>query len=213
MTNDQDPGISQDEKEILEELMNIAFGSASAELGEVLDIHVHLNVPEIKILSIETVPDYLDQAKTADTGIDIIEQNFWGDFTGRSFLSISNCDSEDLLHLIDPTAPEDDYDTQDLEIKHRGVLLEIANIMIGACIGKIAEMLETIVTYSPPILTGRDLQYLLHESYDQSMKAIVLKTVFSFENKAINGFLLTITSPASIAWIKTALANFMENYE
>ena len=42
--------ISDEERDILQEVMNIAFGKASAELAEVIDIYVVLSIPDIKLL-------------------------------------------------------------------------------------------------------------------------------------------------------------------
>ncbi len=42
--------ISEEERDILQEVMNIAFGKASAELAELIDIYVVLSIPDIKLL-------------------------------------------------------------------------------------------------------------------------------------------------------------------
>ncbi len=214
MTDISPNDLSRDEKEILEELMNIAFGSASADLGEVIDIRVSLNAPEVQVTGIDSIPDYLHMIRKEEgDNIHIIEQNFWGDFSGRSFLVISGGASSDLVRLTGNPAPspvEPSYN----RMQQDGVILEIGNIMIGACIGKIGELLATVITYSPPTMIPADKNFpeLLQDFCDPSLQAIIIKTVFSFEEKATNGLLLTITKPESIAWMKEALANFMENY-
>lgn len=213
MTEPTHNDLSQDEKDILEELMNIAFGSASADLGEVIDIRVALNVPEVQVSDIKSIPEYLDMVNGDDQENHIIEQNFWGDFSGRSFLVFSGGAGNVLVSLAEenPAAKEESFNTG---IRYSGVLLEIGNILIGACIGKISELLETIVTYSPPTMVGQnqDFTALLEDFCEPAMKAIIIKTVFSFDDQLTNGVLLTITKPESITWMKDALANFMENY-
>ncbi len=206
--------ITTDEKEILEELMNIAFGSASAELGEVIDIRVSLNVPEIYIINAENVPDFLEEAIENDEKPRIVEQNFWGDFLGKCFLVLSTGNEEDIITLTGRELTEEEKVPPYAEIKHNGILLEIGNILIGACIGKISEMLNTVVTYSEPAIKSQNSNFhtLLPDFEEPAMGAILLKTVFSFDEKDIDGFLLVITSPGSITWLKTAIAKFMENY-
>lgn len=205
--------LTQDEKDILEELMNIAFGSASADLSEVINMRIALNVPEIMVLDMKSVPAQLTAMIEDRADTDIIEQNFWGDFSGRSFLAISSGEGSYIASLADISPPED-IQLYNPEHRHTGVFLEIGNIMIGACIGKISELLATVVTYSPPTMVSqdKDVASLLTNFADPSMKAIIIKTVFSFDEQAINGFLLTITNPESISWLKEALNNFMENY-
>lgn len=213
MTDLDQNNLTQDEKEILEELMNIAFGSASADLSEVINIRIALNVPEVMVLDIQSVPAHLDAMVKNNADTDIIEQHFWGNFSGRSFLAISSDEGSHIAGLADISPPED-VQLYNPEHRHAGVLLEIGNIMIGACIGKISELLATVVTYSPPTMVARDkdVTSLLKDFCEPSMKAIIIKTIFSFDEQAINGFLLTVTSPESISWLKDALNNFMENY-
>jgi chemotaxis protein CheC len=49
--------------------------------------------------------------------------------------------------------------------------------------------------------------------FDPSNSAIILKTVFCFNERNVNGFLFLITSHNSVIWLKKALADFMEQYE
>ena len=50
MTSQPKPIFSEEEKDILQEIMNIAFGNATADLAEVIDIYVLLSVPDIKVI-------------------------------------------------------------------------------------------------------------------------------------------------------------------
>ncbi|MDY6823286.1 MAG: chemotaxis protein CheC [Thermodesulfobacteriota bacterium] len=204
---------SQDEKEILEEVMNIAFGSASADLGEIIDIHVSLNAPEVQVTAVQSVPDYLQTVRQAHHNIKIIEQNFWGDFTGRSFLAVAGDTENAVAGLIREVTPNRSEE-EDFEIRSNSALLEIGNILIGACIGKVGELLSTLVTYSPPTLsdTHKPLSALLSDFCDPSMTALIVRTLFTFTDKPVNGLILTVVSPESIAWMKGALMDFMENY-
>ncbi|MDY6905877.1 MAG: chemotaxis protein CheC [Thermodesulfobacteriota bacterium] len=206
--------LSRDEEEILEEVMNIAFGSASADLGEVIDIRVSLNVPEVRVADIQTITDHFQRFSRDNKDIKIIQQNFWGDFAGRSFLLVSGTAGNDLVCLADEGVSDNDPAACG-EMRHNGVLLEIGNILIGACIAKIGELLSTIVTYSPPVLADRNKPFaaLVGDFCDAARQTIIIKTTFSFDDRSTNGLLLTVARPESITWMKAALAAFMEDYE
>lgn len=193
--------------------MNIAFGSASADLSEVLNLRISLNVPEVLVMDMQSVPNQLKSMVDDNATTDFIEQYFWGDFTGRSFLALSSAEGSPISGLTEISPPED-VQAYNQEHRHSGALLEIGNIMIGACIGKIGELLATVVTYSPPTIVApdKDITALLKDFSDPTRQAIIIKMVFSFDEQPINGFLLTVTDPESIAWMKEALNNFMENY-
>ena len=57
---DSEITISDEERDILQEVMNIAFGKASADLAEVIDIYVVLSIPDIKLLKTAEVPGYIE---------------------------------------------------------------------------------------------------------------------------------------------------------
>ena len=50
-------GFSEEEIAILQEIMNIAFGQSASDLAEVIDTHVVLAVPFIKIMQVPDLPD------------------------------------------------------------------------------------------------------------------------------------------------------------
>ncbi|HLZ19291.1 MAG TPA: chemotaxis protein CheC, partial [Smithellaceae bacterium] len=92
---------------------------------------------------------------------------------------------------------------------------EVGNILIGACIGKIAELLGDVITYSPPrvIVDRSRLNAVADSLFTSNSLAIVLRTVFSFNDQNVTGFLFIITSEESFGWLKTALHGFLEQYE
>ena len=50
---------SEEEIDALQELMNIAFGQAAAELAEIIDISVVLSFPKLETVKIEALPDFI----------------------------------------------------------------------------------------------------------------------------------------------------------
>lgn len=100
MTNDA-ISISDEEKEILQEIMNIAFGKAAADLAEVISIFVRLSVPEIAMVQVIDLPAYLRSEVSCCEPISIIEQNFWGEFKGSAFLVFRSGAGKELISLLD----------------------------------------------------------------------------------------------------------------
>jgi len=204
---------ADEEKDILQEVMNIAFGQASAELAEVIDIFVVLSVPDIHVLKGSELPGYLCKELKPATTINIIEQSFLGKFSGQALLIFPVGAEQELLTLF---TQDQELNTQDIDIDTLEVetLLEVGNILIGACIGKIAELLDDVVTYDPPHLTAKDLCL---EGCDSPVPAesfaISIRTMFRFEQQNVEGYLFLIANQGSIAWLKKALMTFLESFE
>ena len=206
--------ISEEEKDILQEIMNIAFGKAAADLAEVINIFVVLSVPDIKIIKAVDLPNYIRTEFCEFSNISIVEQNFWGGFKGNALLVFQADAGKELIALLGDSG-ELTHESEFSDILENETLIEVGNILIGACVGKVAELLQDVVTYSPPRIIFEDHSSVSMPKalFDPSNSAIILKTVFSFNERNVNGFLFLITSDNSVVWLKKALADFMDQYE
>jgi chemotaxis protein CheC len=205
--------ISDEEKEILTEIMNIAFGKAAADLAEVINIFIVLSVPYIQMLKAQDLTEYLKTHVSEFERISIVEQNFWGNFKGSAFLVFQASAGRELVSLFgenpDSSVPES------IDALEKETLMEVGNILIGACVGKLSELLGDAVTYSPPrvITENSSNEAIPANIFESNSSAIILKTVFCFNNRNVNGFLFLVTSHDSILWLKKSLATFMDQYE
>ena len=211
---DTDTQISEEEQDILQEIMNIAFGKAAADLAEVINIFVVLSVPDVRIIKADDLPDYIRTEFSEFGNISIVEQNFWGEFKGTALLIFPAGAGKELISLLGDGG-ELTFESQSSAILENETLMEVGNILIGACVGKVAELLKDMITYSPPRVIIEDQPNISMPKtlFDPSNSAIILKTVFCFNERDVNGFLFLITSHNSVIWLKKALADFMEQYE
>lgn len=205
--------ISCEEKDILQEIMNIAFGQAAADLAEVINIHVILSVPHVEMFRAQDLPEYVASQVSDLDSISILEQNFWGDFKGSAFMIFHADAGRELISIFGEE--NETVGFQSMDTLEKETLMEVGNILIGACVGKLAELLGDVVTYSPPrVITDKaPSDAIPSNSFDSDSSAIVLKTVFCFNARNVEGFLFLVTSHDSILWMKKALAAFMEQYE
>lgn len=205
---------SEEQKDILQEIMNIAFGNATADLSEVIDVYVELSVPDIELLGAGELPGYFLKSLQSYSRTVIINQRFLGDFKGSGFFVFPNGAGHDLVAMLeDSDTPRNKAIPADSLEKE--IIMEIGNILIGACVGKISELLNTSVVYSPPQAIYEksvELNRFL-KSFDPANTVIAMKTVFRFQQKDIKGFILVITDYESIEWLKDALDKFMESYQ
>lgn len=205
--------ISDEEKEILQEIMNIAFGKAAADLAEVINIYVVLSVPNIEVLQSHDLPEYLKTQVSGYDRVSIVEQNFWGEFKGSSFLVFQASAGRELVSLFGDNS--DDFGSESIDTLEKETLMEVGNILIGACVGKLSELLGDSVTYSPPRVVTENTPHdaIPISIFESDSSAIVLKTVFCFNERNVSGYLFLVTSHDSILWLKKSLVTFMEQYE
>lgn len=206
--------ITSAETDLLQEIMNIAFGRAASDLAEFIDIFVILSVPQIKLLQAYDLPSYINSEimDYDQDRVSVVEQSFWGKFKGNAFLVFPPGTGKRMISLFDG---RDEYFEADPSHElEKETYLEIGNILIGACIGKLAELLGDVTTYSPPrVVVEKSLHGVYESLLDPDSMAIVLRTVFEFNEKNISGYMFVLTKQESFAWLKQALHKFLEQYD
>lgn len=205
--------LKEDEQELLQEIMNIAFGQAASDLAEMVDIFVVLSIPEVRLIEVTELPDYLVETMGGPARFSLVEQPFWGPFNGSGYLLIPSGVTRELVAILGNQKFES---TQGLSLKvlEMESLQEVGNILIGACIGKVAELLEAEVTYSPPTVAQEFVtgEAIPKDTWGPHSTAIVLKTLFRFSGRNVSGLILIVTSQNSLQWLKKALAEFLGRY-
>jgi len=132
------------QRDTITELLNIGMGRAAAALGEMVGEEVALSVPSVEVLSRHDAA-----ALVREQGCERIVavlQKFSGFFWGDTLLVFSEDKSLDLVHsLIKDTFPLDIMTEMEQE-----ALMEVGNITLNACIGSIANILQSQVSSSLP---------------------------------------------------------------
>jgi chemotaxis protein CheC len=218
MIDDRKEVLTAEESEVLQEIMNIGFGAAAADLAQVIDIYVILSVPTIKVVDRARLLENIKFGIRDYRDVSIVEQSFWSRFKGVALLVFSGNAGKNLLSLISSdTESETDalFESDPLRVLEKETLMEVGNILVGACVGKVAELLGDAVSYSPPrVLMGsledHDVADAAHHSGEI---VIVMEAVFHFNKQDVQGYFFIITNQESIGWLKEAIRAFMKQYE
>ena len=207
--------ISDEELDILQEVMNIAFGKASADLAEVIDIYVVLSIPDIKLLHTAEVPQYIESEIMDLENVSIIKQSYTGKFHGTALLLFPGGAGKKLFSLFDNGSTTVSRSEDISMVLEKETLLEVGNILIGASVSKVAELLDDVVSYRPPriVVESKPGDIVDWDLAEPEGPAILMRTVFSFDNRDISGLLFLIPSYKSFEWLKKSLHAFLEQYK
>jgi chemotaxis protein CheC len=210
--NSQDM-ITTAETDLLQEIMNIAFGRAASDLAEYIDIFVILSVPQIELMQASELPVYINKELVSYDKVSVVEQNFWGKFRGSAYLFFPSGTGKRMISLFDGGSKF--FESEPTHEMEQETFKEVGNILIGACIGKISELLGDVSTYSPPrvVVEKSNRGFVADNLFDPDNLAIVLKTVFEFNEKNVSGYLFIVTKQESFGWLKNALHKYLEQYE
>ncbi len=203
---------SELELDALRETMNMSFGSATADLAEVMDIFVKLNIPEIEILSGNDLISQLNHDIKDFGTCNIIHQEYFGDFHGRVMLIFPwGIEKELLSYFRHPDTTS--FQSDELINLEKEVLLEIGNILIGACVGRFFDFINSRISYLPPqCIQGRQFSKVFRQAHSsEETPFISISTHFAFEDRRVAGHLFLINRADAAEYLKKALSHFQEN--
>jgi chemotaxis protein CheC len=200
--------INEELQEVLSELINIAFGSATATIADLFDNFATLHIPDISFIALAD----LDQFILKDFNYQEIytsTQQFKGRFQGEIVFAMDKDSAQNMQRIIfAEDDPEVDGSQNVDELKQS--ILEIANILGSSCIGKLAELLSTNVTFAPPSIEFS--QNLIKDCANMSYNhVIVISTVLDFKDIEFLGKLFIMFTDEMFAWLEPALEEYMEN--
>lgn len=201
--------IDSDIKDALEELINISYGSATAAIADLFNSFAQLRVPGIKVVSINELEDTVLGKNSHDHNLYITTQMFKGTFEGEILFVIDKQSASNMQNLIclleDVFLNKEENDTELLQS-----ILEIANILGASCIGKLAELLNSVVSFSPPSVE-LDNQLLMGGEKAGYSKVIIISTLLEFEKEQITGHLFILFDDEMFVWLEKSLQTFIED--
>lgn len=205
---------SELELDSLQEIMNMAFGRAAADLAEVVDVFVQLNAPKVEILTVQALEQHLVNNIPSYETSRVVEQHFRGDGEGVALLVFPHGAEHQLVSLFQPEHDELLESDTILELE-KEVLMEVGNILIGACIGRLFDLLKQSVTYLPPRSTnGHAFADLVQSGvFAEDDFAITIQTHFNFEDREVAGRLFLVNRQSSLPTLKSALSEFWSSLE
>lgn len=199
--------LSEDEKDCLQELMNIAYGSATSAIAEIVDAFATLAIPNIKVINVKDLKRHLNEELNKDNHY-IASQVITGDFNGENLFIIDENSAKNMAKEFDLLDKEE---LNDNEVSD--VVLEITNILSSSTISSLTKEMNSYASFSPPSITKitsvNDLEDNMLEEYAQ---VIIISTGLNFDEQNIYGKLLMLATDDSIVYIKKAVNKILEEY-
>lgn len=199
--------LTEDEKDCLQELMNVAYGSATAAITEILDAFAKLSIPKIQIINSSELKTYLSNELNLEVEHLVSLQQINGTLCGENMFVIDKQSAKNIAYKFG--LEEDEVNDEEIA----DVVLEITNILSSSTISKLAEDIDTNVSFSAPtIKTLTSIDQLKNLFISKYEKVIIISTQLKFEDLDINAELFIFTTDNSILYIKEKLKKILDEY-
>ena len=165
----------------LREIINIGVGRGADVLNTMLNSHISLQVPFVKVLSKEELEEEMKGHEKNQ--LSVVRLGFKGNTSGSSELIFT---SESASKLITAFTGEES-ESFDLDSIRAGTLTEIGNIVLNAVVGSISNMLNLHLKYSVPNYMEGNTKNLFPKDIDPDSVILLAKTRFKIEEFKIEG--------------------------
>lgn len=189
--------LTEDQRDCLQEITNVAMGQAGDRLARLLDVFVVLSIPHVSVLNPTDIAMTLHSLnREADEQVvhGVCQGFIGGGLAGEAMLIFNNTDFNDLASLLKYGKAVDEHAENEL-------LMDTANVLNGACLRGLAEQLDTHFSFGPPMLLGQhcNIHDLLVGNNMKWKQALVIEINYAIENHQINCDLLLVIAEHSIS--------------
>ncbi len=198
--------LNQDQKDALQEIANIGMGQAGASIAQVLEQFVILSIPRIVFLQPEVLTDEL--ARTVGEGLaSAVRQAFHSEMSGEAIVIFGEQRCNDLADLMGHE--EDLSHAAEIEL-----LLDMANILVGACLSGITAQLKAEIGFSAPSLLADRVPIadLLKIGDVSWQNALLVEVNFRLEQRSFACHLVMLMAEEEIKALAKALDRFLESF-
>lgn len=193
------PYFNAQQEDILKELINVSFGLSASLIGDMLDNHAKLHIPEVSSIAIHNLDEKIIEVLGDEYAFYLTKQRFLGSFNGEVLFVFNDYSAEMFCSLLLKQETNDESDI-------KSSILELTNIITSACIGKFCEIIHGETIFKVPSIEKRDIsemdKYEKIEGYDN---VIVIKTALDIEKENILGHMFILLNNEMLEHLKSTI--------
>lgn len=198
---------SEDQRDALQEITNIAMGQAGSSLAQLLDVFVVLSVPRVRIVEVEGVPEAVEEMVEESDSVTVVRQAFYNKLRGETLVIFDRRGCKDMADLMGHDGSLDDHAEEEL-------ILDVSNILVGAVLNGLGEQIETDFGFSAPSIMAKQVPIdtvLKTESLGWS-HALFIEVNFSLEERGFKCHLIMLMPEESIELMRESLDQILESF-
>ena len=182
-------------RDAFREVANIAMGRAAELLGRVLGVFIRLPIPNVNILEVSELHMALADAQGNQRVSAICQGYIGGGIAGEALLIFHDSDIDDVAHLLNhPPGTSSELELQ----------LDLATIVIGACLNGISEQLNIQLSSGHPMVLGQHctIEELIRLNRNRWKRTLAVEISYALEQGDIRFDLLLLFSEDSVAMLQ-----------
>lgn len=183
--------LSEDQRDALQELMNISMGQAANSLAHLIETKIGISIPNITAVTPAQLYDLVSHHQEAY----YTRQSFMGDIQGEVMSILTQHGLAEVAELLEYEQPLSENDIKE-------TILELSNILAGACLAGLSAQLKLTTNLQMPTLFSPQksdfsqfdwLHSLVMEvKFDIQISSFTMRVVFCLDDASFIRLKLTI---------------------
>jgi chemotaxis protein CheC len=185
-------------------VINIGMVAAGAALAETLGVFVHLSVPKVRQMDVSELLPALTAPPWNDRRVNASSQAFYGGLSGNALVIFDESGVEQLADLLG-------HDGAISGAAADEVMLELGNVMTGACVNEMAVRLNHTISFAPPILLCErsTLATVLSLGASTSKRTLLVCIEFRIEERKFESRIAILISEKAIPALDRAIEKLL----
>lgn len=196
-------GINETQFDVLKEIGNIGAGNATTALSQMVGSKIVMKTPSVQLVDIGKLSDIGGGAENLIVGILI---GLSDEIEGMMMFILERSSAHFLVNAILGRAEEEEMNFDEMELS---VLSEMGNILSGAYLSAIAQLMNKRINQSIPYMTidmaGAILSVPAIEFGKLGDQALLVQTKICEEKKEVDGYFILIPTEQSYSDILSSL--------
>ncbi len=190
--------LSEDQRDCLQELTNIAMGAAGESLADFTNTFVTISIPKIRCVRAETFTECLSQLQ-GHKQVSAVKQSYTlGSNNCVAMVAISDESFADLSEFTGRCIKGDDVATS--------LLFDLCDAITQICLTRLADMMELPININPPeVMALHQPLEALNKALPDNLGTISVEINYHLEKHRFNCDLLLLFPKSSMTTVTHSL--------
>ena len=206
MTQTANVAITEDQRDCYQEISNVAMGQAADLLARLLGVKVILPIPVVNLIEVNELRMALSGIENSETVSGVCQGFIGNGISGEALLIFNDTSFNDISDLLKYGGEAD----KSLELE---LLMDVANILIGACLRGVGEQLDVGFSQGHPVVLGQhvNLNDLVAANNYRWTKTLAIEINYKIEGYNINCDLLLLFAEDAIEVLNRKVNYLLED--
>ncbi|MDC8833084.1 response regulator [Alteromonas gilva] len=182
------------------EVVNVAMGRAGENLARLLNEFIDLPIPNVNVIENNELHMAIAEINRNESVSAVSKGFVSAGIHGEALVLFNDTEFASIIELLN-------YHQLSAAPAQLEALMDISNIIIGACLNGLSEQLNVTFSHSSPIILGRnrELESILTTTRQRWSRIVAVEVCFAIKHKGVNFDLLLLFPEKSMERIYSRL--------